>query len=140
MKTTISKTICAIIIALFTVQFNSSAQTWQMGGNPDYVPFALGLLNAPTNNYYGGTQTASLQFGTGGNTYMFIGGSIIPANSNNSNVNFTLFDIQGNEVKMRLNKSNNYYIIYRDGLQTGMYIISIEFNNQIIHKKLIITN
>ncbi len=77
------KKLCAIIFVLFTISFNTIAQGyWILGGNTNAGPPAIeGLLT--NSNFFGGSAggTASLQFGTGGTTYMFIGGSIVPANN-----------------------------------------------------------
>lgn len=73
-----AKKLLTTLLVLLFLQSASNAQSyWQLGGNNDNVPAALGLLSI--SNYLGGTQTASVRFGTGGNSYMFIGGSIIPA-------------------------------------------------------------
>ncbi|HTA27791.1 MAG TPA: hypothetical protein VK809_08380 [Bacteroidia bacterium] len=74
MKTQILKTVGAIIITLFTIQF-SSAQVWQLGGNPDLFPPGNALfLNS---NFFGGSgPTSNVVFGTNGVQYMFMGGPI----------------------------------------------------------------
>jgi N-acetylneuraminic acid mutarotase len=65
---------------------------------------------------------------------------ILLVNSNDSKAIFILYDLEGNEIKPLIRETGNNYIISREGLQTGVYILSIQFNNQIIHKKLLITN
>lgn len=79
MKNTIKKVkiFCSTIAVLFLVNQKSFAQNWLLAGNPDAG--VNGLLSLPGNNFLGGTQTSNVLLGTGGNTYMFIGGSIIPA-------------------------------------------------------------
>ncbi len=51
-----------------------------------------------------------------------------------------LYDIEGREIEMTIKKMGSNYSLKRDNLPDGTYILSIEFNDQIIHKKLIITN
>lgn len=65
---------------------------------------------------------------------------LLPTNNSNVGALLTLYNMQGNEIKTTIKTSSNTYVINRDGLQQGMYILSIQLNNQIIHKKLLIIN
>lgn len=64
----------------------------------------------------------------------------LSANTSESIVSFILYDMEGRVIKANVKKSSNRYILSRDGLLPGIYILSVQFNNQIIHKKLVITN
>jgi hypothetical protein len=116
MRTTITKaktSLIAIIILVFSFQTTSFAQSyWQLGGNPDAIPPSLGLLS--TSNFFGSTQTADLQFGTGGTTYMFMGGTgyTYPGFIGIGN-GFTtpahLFDVNGGDINV--NTTTNGYML-----------------------------
>lgn len=64
----------------------------------------------------------------------------LPQNEDDEQVQITIYNIQGKEVKAKISELDNEYVINRSGLQTGVYILSIGLTNQTIYKKLLITN
>jgi N-acetylneuraminic acid mutarotase len=62
------------------------------------------------------------------------------SSTENPTAEFLLFDLAGKAKQIKLEKSENQYILYSKGLQDGMYILQIKINDISFFKKLIITN
>jgi hypothetical protein len=71
----------------------------------------------------------------------FVSSCCITINDDNGiNPVFTLYDIQGRKVNTQITHSGNIYKIDRGDLSEGVYLLTIQINDQTINKKLIITN
>ncbi|HTA83973.1 MAG TPA: T9SS type A sorting domain-containing protein, partial [Bacteroidia bacterium] len=53
---------------------------------------------------------------------------------------FSLIDVEGIEKKIDTQGNGSSYVLQRGSLTDGIYILSIKYNEQVIHKKLIIIN
>ncbi|HTA83969.1 MAG TPA: T9SS type A sorting domain-containing protein [Bacteroidia bacterium] len=64
----------------------------------------------------------------------------IPDNFYNSIPKFTLYDFNGVQEDIRISDFNHRYILYRNNLTPGPYMLEIKYNNKIFNEKLLITN
>lgn len=53
---------------------------------------------------------------------------------------FSLFDMEGRKIELSLTNTNIAYILNRNGLNAGIYILAIKYNSTIFYRKLAIIN
>jgi N-acetylneuraminic acid mutarotase len=64
---------------------------------------------------------------------------LLPTNTK-SHVLLALTDMEGRGVETDIASNSSYFILKRNNLSAGVYILSVKYNNEVFHKKLIITN
>ncbi|HTA83970.1 MAG TPA: kelch repeat-containing protein [Bacteroidia bacterium] len=63
----------------------------------------------------------------------------LPRNAGNTTV-FSLLDIAGIKQEADIKGNGTNYTLERNGLKDGVYILTIKYNEQVLHKKIIIIN
>jgi N-acetylneuraminic acid mutarotase len=53
---------------------------------------------------------------------------------------FSLYDIIGRKIEPDITSMNSYYILNKNTLSAGMYILSVKYNSEVVNKKLIVIN